>query len=110
MFCEVGEPWPVLIPDEEIHLSFPGTKVRVSFSFFFYFLSKAFLHTGPVRLVDLSYNLIEISIPPHLRLRDLPLRLLEMLEITKFRVVIQIYNDTERQHVPHTSLRFDETV
>ncbi|CAL9065739.1 unnamed protein product [Musa banksii] len=77
MFCEVGEPWPVLIPDEEIHLSFPGTKLRVSFSFFFYFLSKAFLHTGPVRLVDLSYNPIEISIPPHLRLRDLPLRLLE---------------------------------
>ncbi|CAL9136167.1 unnamed protein product, partial [Musa acuminata var. zebrina] len=79
-------------------------------SVFFYFLSKAFLHTDPVRLVDVSYNLIEISIAPHLRLRDLPLRLLEMLEITKFRVVIQIYNDTERQHVPHTSLRFEETL
>ncbi|THU44071.1 hypothetical protein C4D60_Mb02t03510 [Musa balbisiana] len=107
MFREVGEPWPVLIPDEEIHLSIPGTRC-VFPSVFFYFLSKAFLHTDPVRVVD--YNLIEISIPPHLRLRDLPLRLLEMLEITKFRVVIQIYTDTERQHVPHTCLGFEKTV
>lgn len=28
MFREAGEPWPVVIPEEEIHQSFPGTKVR----------------------------------------------------------------------------------
>ncbi|KAJ4781882.1 39S ribosomal protein L53/MRP-L53 [Rhynchospora pubera] len=27
MFREAGEPWPVVIPEEEIHQSFPGTKV-----------------------------------------------------------------------------------
>ncbi|URD89859.1 hypothetical protein MUK42_26900 [Musa troglodytarum] len=28
MFREAGEPWPVLIPEEEIHQSFPGTKPK----------------------------------------------------------------------------------
>ncbi|KAM0071984.1 putative ribosomal protein L53 [Helianthus debilis subsp. tardiflorus] len=28
MFCEAGEKWPVIIPAEEIHQSFPGTKPR----------------------------------------------------------------------------------
>lgn len=27
MFREAGETWPVMIPEEEIHQSFPGTKV-----------------------------------------------------------------------------------
>ncbi|KAH1106081.1 hypothetical protein J1N35_009849 [Gossypium stocksii] len=26
MFREAGEKWPVIIPEEELHLSFPGTK------------------------------------------------------------------------------------
>ncbi|XP_072982831.1 uncharacterized protein [Typha latifolia] len=28
MFREAGESWPVLIPEEEIHQSFPGTKPK----------------------------------------------------------------------------------
>ncbi|XP_071725290.1 uncharacterized protein [Rutidosis leptorrhynchoides] len=28
MFREAGEKWPVVIPDEELHQSFPGTKPR----------------------------------------------------------------------------------
>ncbi|WOL08055.1 hypothetical protein Cni_G16807 [Canna indica] len=28
MFRDAGVPWPVLIPDEEIHQSFPGTKPK----------------------------------------------------------------------------------
>ncbi|MBA0738306.1 hypothetical protein Gogos_011685 [Gossypium gossypioides] len=27
MFREAGEKWPVIIPEEELHQSFPGTKV-----------------------------------------------------------------------------------
>ncbi|KAJ4778628.1 39S ribosomal protein L53/MRP-L53 [Rhynchospora pubera] len=28
MFREAGEPWPVVIPEEEIYQSFPGTKPK----------------------------------------------------------------------------------
>lgn len=28
MFREAGEKWPVIIPEEERHQSFPGTKVE----------------------------------------------------------------------------------
>ncbi|PPD86618.1 hypothetical protein GOBAR_DD16435 [Gossypium barbadense] len=32
MFREAGEKWPVIIPEEELHQSFPGTKVWALFS------------------------------------------------------------------------------
>ncbi|KAL5998189.1 hypothetical protein ACLOJK_009127 [Asimina triloba] len=28
MFKDTGEPWPVIIPEEELHQKFPGTKPR----------------------------------------------------------------------------------
>ncbi|CAL9079050.1 unnamed protein product [Musa textilis] len=34
MFREAGEPWPVLIPEEEIHQSFPGTKCQMCIYFY----------------------------------------------------------------------------
>ncbi|PQQ16235.1 uncharacterized protein Pyn_00811 [Prunus yedoensis var. nudiflora] len=33
MFRDAGEPWPVVIPAEELHQPAPGTKVRKGFTF-----------------------------------------------------------------------------
>ncbi|KAH0996213.1 hypothetical protein GBA52_020077 [Prunus armeniaca] len=33
MFHDAGEPWPVVIPAEELHQPAPGTKVRKGFTF-----------------------------------------------------------------------------
>lgn len=53
MFREAGEPWPVLIPEEELHQTFPGTKVSFFLFSFLFRLILAFHRTPSVRLLSL---------------------------------------------------------
>lgn len=60
MFREAGEPWPVIIPADELHQPAPGTKVPTHFqSFLLFFPFNFFLIIGACICVFSSEHFIE---------------------------------------------------
>ncbi|KAL5985905.1 hypothetical protein ACLOJK_027895 [Asimina triloba] len=63
MFKDAGEPWPVIIPEEELHQKFPGTKVDLLLCFLASCLVASGLSRQPFKLV-LAYELNSSPIWP----------------------------------------------